>query len=142
MSTYRAELGRLVCWASGLLSRWRSVGPAELGQGVGAGFGLILLCFRVTLPSFPFYVGLDAVLLVSVWFRSGWFAGAVYGYTVFYWNVVPAELSRRAPAVCFSRARVAIMRGYVLYTFAAFYAYFAGVVHVLGCSLVGLGVSW
>ena len=42
----------------------------------------------------------------------------------------------------FSSARVVIMRGYVLYTFAAFYAYFAGVVHVLGCSLVGLGVSW
>lgn len=133
---------RLVCWASCLLSRRRSGGPAELGQGVGAGFGLLLLLRRVTLPPFPFYVGLDAVLLVSVWFRSGWFAGVGMGAMVFYWNGVPAELSRRAPYMLFSRARVVIMRRYAPYTLAAFHAYFAGVVLVLGCSLVVLGLSW
>ena len=127
------------------------VGPAVQASerrtgGAGAGrrdrFGLLLLCFRVTLPSFPFYVGLDAVLLVSVWFRSGWFAGVGMGAMVFYWILLPAGFSRSRRYGCFSRARVVIMRRYALYTLAAFYAYFAGVVHVLGCSLVGLGVSW
>ena len=111
MSTDRAGRSLLGCCPGLLLSRRRSGGPAELPRGVGAGFGLLLRRFRMTLPPSPFYVGLDAAGLVSVWFLFGWFDGVIWGAMVLYSILLPAELSRRAPAVRFSRARVVIMQG-------------------------------
>lgn len=131
----------------GLLSWAPAVQAAELRTcGAGAGrrgwFRPLLRASRVTLPSFPFFLGLFSIWFDSVCIRCGWLDAALWGAIRIYSIGVPAELSRRAPHMLSSRARVVVMQGRGLYTLAAFYAYFAGVVLVLGCSLVWLGLCW
>lgn len=117
-SSRRRLLLGLLSWAPAVQVSERRTGGA--GAGPRAGFGPLLRASRVTLPPSPFYFGLDAVGLVSVLSLFGWLYAVIWGAIGYYSIGVPAALSRRAPAVCFSRARVVVMRGYALYTLAAF----------------------
>lgn len=124
------------------------------GAGRRAGFGPLLRAFRVTLPSSPFYVGLDAVLLVSIWFLFCWFPFAVWGAIGYCYIGVPAGFTRSRRYGYSSPARVVIMRWYVLYTLAAFNRLIsavrgsrwagAGAIgwRLLGLRGVGSGRSW
>lgn len=72
----------LLSWAPAVQAAERRTGGALAGRR--AGFGPLLMAFRVTLPPVPLYVGLDAVGLVSVWFLLGWFPSVLWGCAVFY----------------------------------------------------------
>lgn len=99
----------LLSWAPAVQAAERRTGGALAGRR--AGFGPLLMAFRVTLPSIPVFLGLCFIRFCSVCVCSGLFPSVLWGCAVFYWNGVPAELTRWAPGVCFSRARVVVMQG-------------------------------